>query len=198
MTIHILSRFLPQHTAGIEVYVQRLCLNNTIANCVLISGDRNEKYEYNGISVFVIKEDFSFYNQLTDLIIQNAIKCAHYHQFEDGELYALKTIKLLKQLKVNTKFTFHLVQYYCSTLTLKQDNKKSCKIKADQSTCLKCYLNTNYLLKVPKVFRYSIFFDLLKPIPRITRIIQSCNDLVRNNIERFNLISNQFDELIQY
>ena len=157
-TIHILSRFLPQHTAGIEVYVQRLCLNNTTENCVLISGERNEKYEYNGISVFVIKEDFDFNYQLTDLIIKNGIKCAHYHQFEDGELYELKTLNLLKKLKIHTKFTFHLVQYYCSTLTLKQDNKKSCKIKAEQYACLKCYLNTNYLLKVPQIFRSAIFF----------------------------------------
>jgi glycosyltransferase involved in cell wall biosynthesis len=196
MTIHVLDNFLPYHTAGIEIYVFRLCLSNPDLNKVLITGEVNDSYFYNGVEVFRVKEDKDFYLTFNNILINHKISNLHYHQFEGGKLYDSKTINQIKKLNIKLTFTFHLVQYYCSTLKLKLNNKTECKIKANYNSCLKCHVQTNYLDKLPKGLRYYRIFSILSPIPKVGNLLKESAESVKNILKRFEYISTIFDELI--
>jgi glycosyltransferase involved in cell wall biosynthesis len=195
MVLHIINNFLPQHTAGIEVYVHRLCIKSPKSNFVLITGDKQFKYEYQGIEVFVLKENSEFEIELTKLLLEKNITCAHYHQFDKGKFSELKTLQLLKKQGIHLKLTFHLVQYYCSTLKLKQNNLHQCKITANRKECSRCYFETNYMDKTPVFLRSYQIIEFLNPINKIKKALNSSFEVVSKNIERFEFIINYFDEL---
>jgi glycosyltransferase involved in cell wall biosynthesis len=195
MILHILDNFLPQHTAGIEVYVYRLCVKSPESNFVLITGERSYKYEYQGIEVNVIKICPEFEIEFSNLLEEKKINCAHYHQFNQGPFYDSKTLKFLKRKNIRLKFTFHLVQYYCTTLRLKQNNLNQCTIKANHKACTRCYFESIYKDKAPFFLRNYYLLQIFKGFSKVQNALNSSQEIVSKNLERFGFILNIFDEL---
>jgi glycosyltransferase involved in cell wall biosynthesis len=81
-------------------------------------------------------------------------------------------------------------------MTLKQNDKKNCTISANQTTCSKCYFETHFSHKYPKIIRN---YDLLKAFKfneKINNHFLNSYLNVKLTISRFNLICEIFDELI--
>ena len=195
-TCHILNNFLPTHTAGVEVYVLNLCKKDLANNFVLIIGKENLQYEYDGVKVFVISDDHGYLSNIVKIISTINIVTVHYHLFENGKIYDERTLIEFKKQNIKLVFTFHLVQYYCSTLRLKQNNHRNCKIVANSNSCSQCYFETFYLPKYPKIVRNYSLLKELQIIGKVKNHFINSSQNVNATLDKFYKIAKYFDELI--
>ena len=196
MTLHCLNNFLPNHIAGIEVYVLNLCKQDVASNFVLIIGKENLQYEIEGVNVFVLVEDDEFLTNILKIISSNCIDTIHYHLFDNGKLYEEQTLIEFKNNNLKLVFTFHLVQYYCSTLRFKQNNLRNCTIVANEESCAQCYFETFYKPKYPKIIRGYSFLKQFQLFAKVNNHFVSSTQAVKSTLQRFEIIGNLFDELI--
>ena len=196
MILHCLNNFLPNHVAGIEVYVLNLCKLDVASNYVLITGKENLRYEIEGVKVFVIVEDNEFLKNVSKIISSINIDTIHYHLFEKGKLFEELTLIEFKKKNLKLVFTFHLVQYYCSTLRFKQNNLKNCTVVANADSCAKCYFETFYKPKYPKFLRNYFILNQFQLFVKVKNHFESSIQEVKSTLHSFEIIGNLFDELI--
>lgn len=194
-TCHVLDNFLPKHTAGIEVYVLTICQSNLNSNIVLIRGEENNVYEYNGVKVYVVAENKGLLLKLKDIKQLESIKIFHYHQFQKSPLYSFETIGFLKSIGCKLSFTFHLVQYYCSTLTLRKENKYDCNITPNEDICSECVFKSNYFDKLPVFLRSYSLLKKLRFVKKIDNLFDSSEKITRKTFYYLEIILLNFDNL---
>ena len=196
MVGHILDNFLPNHIAGIEIYVLNLCKKNPKCNIVIITGKKRNQYEFEGVKVFVIEEDRNIFNELMDIVRLEHIKTLHYHLLEKGQLYKEQTLIELKKKNLKLVFTFHLVQYYCATLRFKQNNLRNCNVIANTNTCAQCYFETFYKPKYPRFARNYSFLKKFQLFTEVKNHFDSSTHMAKSTLNKFDIIGKLFDELI--
>lgn len=155
---------------GGQVYVRNIVdelANHSEIITTVVSFDRNVQpsiQEYKGLSVYQINSDIS----LKDVLRQ--LKPAIVHA--NGE--KLATAKICKQLNIPCIVTAHHGGIVCPTGTLLNTDDEICRIPADYSHCLKCYLRHTPtglllypLLKTISPKRYIKLGKRLKRLPFI-------------------------------
>lgn len=167
--IFVLNHFLPQQTAGTEVYTWALCKhlqNNGIDVQVLIpnyEATSSNDYIYDGIFVHEYAEPslvdrslimgfrvpdglfhFEEYirNQRPDII--------HFHELAGSNGITLMHVEVAKKSGAKVIMTFHLAGYSCKTGTLVQLGKTTCDGVINLQKCSKCYLQSTGNKKIAR------------------------------------------------
>ncbi len=194
ITCHVLKNYLPDHIAGIEVYVSNICASNTESNIVLIEGDKSSVYRHDNTSVIIATEsDLRKKDFVKKIVVDFKIGIFHYHQFENGYTITDLFLNELKSLGCELHFTFHLVQYFCSNLMFIKDITEQCSINPNIRDCSRCVFKTSHLQKLPDFLRKNDIFFNLKIIPRLNRAIKSSILNAENTINNLDRIQKAFD-----
>jgi glycosyltransferase involved in cell wall biosynthesis len=157
--LQVLNHFLPQQTAGTEVYTYALSRQSQQLGVdvkVLIPNygkTKDADYEYDGLSVHQYAEpsivdrslimgfripdglkDFVAYlkNEQPDLI--------HFHELAGSNGIRLQHVHAAKASGAKVIMTFHLAGYSCKTGTLVRPDKQLCNGIIDERICGFCYL----------------------------------------------------------
>lgn len=159
--IHILNHFLPQQTAGTEVYTWALCKH--LQNCgidvkVLIPNYRHSvaaDYVFDGLNVYQYAEPSVVDRSLImgfrepdglihfeEFIRNESPDIIHFHELTGSNGITLKHVHVAKQCGAKIVLTFHLAGYSCKTGTLVQFGKTNCDGVIDLQKCSKCYLHS--------------------------------------------------------
>jgi glycosyltransferase involved in cell wall biosynthesis len=159
--IQVLNSFLPEETAGTEVYVWALSkelqqLNATVEVMMPNHGkSMTEIYSYDKIKVFkyaepsVIDRDLIMGRKTPDGLVNfiayiNEIKpdIIHFHEISGSNGITLHHVLAAKKSGAKVIMTFHLARYTCKTGTLMYLGKNLCDGKIDISKCSKCFMNS--------------------------------------------------------
>jgi glycosyltransferase involved in cell wall biosynthesis len=180
--IQVLNHFLPQQTAGTEIYTWALSkelLSSGIEVKVLIPnyGERNSlEYNYDGIFVhqyaepsivdrdlimgFRDPEGLVWFSNFLEL---ERPEIVHFHEFAGSNGIGLTHVREAKRLGLKVVITFHLSGNSCRTGTLMYKGKNLCSGKISEIKCSTCYLNKKGLfLGAPIISGVSKLFEDLK------------------------------------
>ena len=170
--LQVLNHFLPQQTAGTEVYTyalsRQLQQQGFDVKVVIPNYGKttDADYEYDGLAVHQYAEpsivdrslimgfripdglkDFVAYlkNELPDLI--------HFHELAGSNGITLQHVDAAKASGAKVIMTFHLAGYSCKTGTLVGTNQKLCDGKIGERICGSCYLRHRGLkwMSVPTI-----------------------------------------------
>lgn len=158
--IHVLNHFLPQQTAGTEVYAWALSkalleLNYDIQVLIPNYGSTtNETYTYDGISVIKFSDPTTIdrqlmlgqkhslgidsFNRILELERPDII---HFHEIGSGNGVTLDHLITAKNHGLKVLVTFHLAGYSCMTGGLINSKNQICEGKYDLHDCTKCALS---------------------------------------------------------
>ncbi len=157
--IHVLNHYLPQQTAGTEVYTHALCKylqNRNIVSTVIIPNKGqfiSDGYTHEGIYVYQYSEPsivdrslimgFRFPDGLKSFgsYLESAKpNVIHFHELAGSNGVTLEHVKLAKTMGFKVILTFHLAGYSCMTGTLIHYAGKLCNGLIDEHLCGECYL----------------------------------------------------------
>ncbi len=157
--LQTLNHFLPDQTAGTEVYtfaLSRFLQKKNIISKVVIPNfgqESSDNYFYEGIEVHRFGEPSvvdralivgfrkpeglkSFANYL---LAENP-DIVHFHELAGSNGITLEHVKLAKSMGFKVVMTFHLASYSCKTGTLVQNGINLCDGIIDKRKCGECYL----------------------------------------------------------
>jgi glycosyltransferase involved in cell wall biosynthesis len=180
--IQVLNHFLPNQTAGTEIYTWALSkelLSSGIEVKVLIPnyGERNSfEYNYDGIFVhqypepsivdrdlmmgFREPEGLVWFSNFLELERPDIV---HFHELAGSNGIGLAHVREAKRKGMKVVMTFHLSGNSCRTGTLMYKGKHLCSGKISDVKCSICYLKKRGLfLGAPIVSGVSKLFDELK------------------------------------
>lgn len=159
---HCLSNFLPEYTAGTEVYTWALCKGlraKGVDACVIIPNYHrsvNENYNIDGIQVHKYAEPSIVDKQLImGLKISDGIgnfktllkdinpDIVHFHELSGSNGFTINHISAASEMGIKTMMTFHLAGYSCKASTLMYKNKVLCDGIIDELRCSKCMINNH-------------------------------------------------------
>jgi glycosyltransferase involved in cell wall biosynthesis len=159
--LHVLNHFLPNKTAGTEVYTWALCkqlqLQGVDVKIVIPHYDEKESasYDFDGLFVHKYGEpsvvDRSLimgFREPDGLIHFEKYICderqdiIHFHELAGSNGITLKHVHAAKLSGAKVLMTFHLAGYSCKTGTLVQLGKITCDGVIDLQKCSKCYLHS--------------------------------------------------------
>jgi len=157
--VQVLNHFLPQHTAGTEVYVWSLCKHLQEMGCstsVLIpnyGSTVSEKYTYDGIDTFMyaepsiadralitgqkISEGIFFFRQYLE---DQQPDIVHFHEISGSNGISVAHLEVAKALGFKVIFTMHLAGATCNTGTLMYQQRMLCDGKIRIAKCSYCSL----------------------------------------------------------
>ena len=183
----VLNHFLPQHTAGTEIYTWALSkqlqkLGHEIEIIIPNFGSNlNESYTYDGLKIFkfaensVVDRDLIVGNKKSNglfffkkYIQEQKPDIIHFHELAGSNGIALAHLIEAKEIGVKIVFTFHLAGYTCKTNSLLFKDEILCDGKIDLFKCSKCYINskagsnTNNILFPISNILYRLGFNTLK------------------------------------
>jgi glycosyltransferase involved in cell wall biosynthesis len=175
--LQVLNHFLPQQTAGTEVYTWALCKhlqNNGVDVRVLIPhfGEKTSNdYIYDGIRVHqyaepsVVDRSLIMGFRIPDGLIyfkkyisDERPDIIHFHELAGSNGITLNHVLFAKQTSAKVIMTFHLSGYSCKTGTLIQLEKKTCDGVIDLKNCSNCYLQSNGYAKFARLLTTSSKF----------------------------------------
>lgn len=158
--LHCLNHFLPEQTAGTEVYTWALCKGlqrQRIVAEVAIPGygqERSTDYEYDGIKVhrfaepsvvdrslqmgFTVARGVSFFKELLDRVKPDIV---HFHELAGSNGLSLHHVMAAKAAGVKTLMTFHIAEYTCKAKTLLFKDSVLCDGMIDVYRCTDCNLS---------------------------------------------------------
>lgn len=161
---HIVDEFIKRK--GITIIVVSFC-----------KGQISKTRQYNGIDVFFVKDKQSF----RDVLLNTKIDIVH----ANGE--KLITARLCKELGIPCVVTAHHGGLVCPAGTLLNTNDEICRIPADYTYCLKCYLRNTptglfwypllkhysqqHYIRIGKRLERLPFMPFLTPIGRTGQIV---------------------------
>lgn len=156
----VLNHFLPQQTAGTEVYTwalsKRLNQNNAEVNVIIpnYGGTVNDIYEYDSIKVIRFAETSKTDRSLImgrrapdgvatfrKLIELEKPGVVHFHELAGSNGITLHHIKAAKDAGAKIVITFHLAGYTCRTGNLIYQGKEFCDGLISTNLCSSCYLH---------------------------------------------------------
>ena len=157
--IQVLNHFLPQQTAGTEVYtwaLSRQLQQHGVAVQVLIPHYGNTKdadYVYDGIAVHEYAEPsvldrslimgFRLPDGLKNFVAHlknEKPDLVHFHELAGSNGITLQHIQAAKASGAKVIMTFHLAGYSCKTGTLVYKGESLCDGVIDLQKCSTCYL----------------------------------------------------------
>ena len=158
---HVLSHFLPNQTAGTEVYVWSLSkqLNKHGAEVTIVIPNYNksvpESYDYDGLNIHLYAEPSVVNRQLimgfkapeglkyfTEFIRNEQPDIIHFHELAGSNGITLNHVKEARKVCKKVLMTFHLTTYSCMTGSLLQKGLSNCNGKIDLKKCTECYLSS--------------------------------------------------------
>jgi glycosyltransferase involved in cell wall biosynthesis len=157
--LQVLNHFLPQQTAGTEVYTDALSrqlqqLGVDVKVLIPNYGKRTDAdYEYDGLAVhqyaepsivdrslimgFRIPEGLKHF---TLYLQQEQPDLVHFHELAGSNGITLQHVQAAKATGAKVIMTFHLAGYSCKTGTLVRTSQELCDGKIDERICGSCYL----------------------------------------------------------
>ncbi len=168
--LQVLNHFLPQQTAGTEVYVWALSkqlqlLGNEVDIIIPNYGSADfETYEYDGLQIHKYPET-SVVDRALQLgfkepqglknfkryIIEYKPDLIHFHELAGGYGITLNHVLTAKKTDAKVIFTFHLAGYTCKTNTLIYNEEMFCDGKINIKKCSGCYLQSKGYKKVETI-----------------------------------------------
>ena len=152
--IHVLNHFLPQQTAGTEVYTWALSkelIKNGVEVKVLIPNygtDIHESYIYDGIQVHQFSEPSLVDRELImgfreadglknfdSFLEQEKPNIVHFHELAGSNGIGLPHVRAAKKMGSKVIMTFHLAGYTCATGTLMYKGRTPCNGKINTLKC---------------------------------------------------------------
>ena len=159
--LHILNHFLPQQTAGTEVYTWALCKQlqqSGVEVEVMIPnyGDHlSVFYEYDGLNVTKFAEPSVVDRSLImgfrkpdglqtfkQFLQQTKPRVVHFHELAGSNGITIHHVQAAKESGAAVLMTFHLATNTCKTGTLVQEGKHLCEGKIDLRKCSRCFLQS--------------------------------------------------------
>jgi glycosyltransferase involved in cell wall biosynthesis len=159
--LHVLNHFLPNKTAGTEVYTWALCKQLQLqgVNVKIVIPHYAEKesasYEYDGLFVHKYGEPSVVDRSLImgfrepdglihfeKYILDQRPDIIHFHELAGSNGITLKHVQAAKKIGAKVLMTFHLAGYSCKTGTLVQLGKTTCAGVIDLQKCSICYLQS--------------------------------------------------------
>ncbi len=156
----VLNFFLPQQTAGTEIYVWALSkqlqkkgfeVKIVIPNYGKVN---SEDYVYDELQVHKFAEtsvadrdlimgfkDSNGLEFFKQYIIKQKPDIIHFHEIAGSNGISLKHLLVAKSSGAKIIFTFHLAGYTCKTGTLLYNEKKFCDGEININKCSECYLH---------------------------------------------------------
>lgn len=176
---HVLNNFLPNQTAGTEIYVwsiTKVLQKHNIEVEVVIPNHHKknaEHYFYDDIKVIkyaepsVVDKDLIMgrgipdgLENFIDYLKESKPTIVHFHEISGSNGITLHHLIAVKKMGIKVIITFHLASNTCKTGTLMYLNKEFCDGRIDIEKCSKCYLTmkgihgfTNILLKSSYLFK---------------------------------------------
>ena len=159
--LHVLNHFLPNKTAGTEVYTWALCKQLQLqgVNVKIVIPHYAEKesanYEYDGLFVHKYGEPSVVDRSLImgfrepdglihfeKYILDQRPEIIHFHELAGSNGITLKHVQAAKKIGAKVLMTFHLAGYSCKTGTLVQLGRTTCVGVIDLQKCSNCYLQS--------------------------------------------------------
>jgi glycosyltransferase involved in cell wall biosynthesis len=159
--LQVINKFLPEQTAGTEVYVWALskALLNIGHNVEIAIPNFNkaidESYKYDGLTVHKFSENSIVDRALImgfkkpdglknfELLLQQINPdVIHFHEISGSNGITIHHVAAAKSFGAKVFFTFHLAGYTCKTGTLIQNEKNICDGLIIYNKCAACYLHT--------------------------------------------------------
>ncbi len=159
--LQVLNHFLPQQTAGTEVYTWALSKHlqkNGFDVKVLIPNYgqiTSSNYIYDGVFVHQYAEPSVVDRSLImgfrepdglihfkKYILDERPDIIHFHELAGSNGITLKHVQIAKKIGAKVIMTFHLAGYSCMTGTLVQQGKTLCDGVIDLQKCSNCYLQS--------------------------------------------------------
>ena len=167
--LHVLNHFLPQQTAGTEIYVWALSkhLSNFNIECAVVIPNYNSnsdlEYYFDDLKVFCYSEPTVVTRESTmgmikplGLInferiirIQNP-DIVHFHELAGSIGIGLHHFDSANKYGAKVIMTFHLAGNTCKSDTMLYNGLKQCDGLINNRKCSTCYLNTK---KIPNQFK---------------------------------------------
>lgn len=158
--IHVLNHFLPQQTAGTEVYTWALskelqALGHEVKVCIPNYGClEDSSYVYDDVVVHQFAEPSTVDRRLImghriadgvkhfkKWILAEKPTLIHFHELAGSNGISLEHVKVAKESGANVIMTFHLASNTCKTGTLLYKDEDLCNGKINASKCANCYLH---------------------------------------------------------
>jgi glycosyltransferase involved in cell wall biosynthesis len=158
--IHVLNHFLPQQTAGTEVYTWSLskelqALGHEVKVCIPNYGClEDSSYVYDNVVVHQFAEPSTVDRRLImghriadgvkhfkKWILAEKPTLIHFHELAGSNGISLAHVKMAKASGAKVIMTFHLASYTCKTGTLLYKDKDLCNGKINAWKCANCYLH---------------------------------------------------------
>ena len=158
--IHVLNHFLPQQTAGTEVYTWSLskelqALGHEVKVCIPNYGClEDSSYVYDDVVVHQFAEPSTVDRRLImghriadgvkhfkKWILAEKPTLIHFHELAGSNGISLEHVKVAKESGANVIMTFHLASNTCKTGTLLYKDEDLCNGKINASKCANCYLH---------------------------------------------------------
>ena len=216
----VLNHFLPDQTAGTEVYVCALSKQlqkKGIEVKIIIPNYGNaisELYIYDGLQVFKFAEtstvdralimghrDADGLSFFTKFIEEQRPDIVHFHELAGSNGISLKHVMAAKKIGAHVLFTFHLAGYSCKTGTLIYKDRNFCNGKIDINKCGNCYLQhkgygrLKALLNPISQLLYLANWDTTKWNSKIGTGLGT-SFLIANQKKNFHLLIDQCDKVI--
>jgi glycosyltransferase involved in cell wall biosynthesis len=172
--LQVLNHFLPEKTAGTEIYALTLSFNlnkKGINTKVLIPNYNkiiNEEYKYNELSVIKFAEPSEVDRSLImgfrkpdgleyfkNILIQEKPDIIHFHELAGSNGITLSHVEAARSHGSKVVFTFHLAGYSCKNGTLINDGDQLCDGKINYNKCAQCYLNDRGYNRFSKILVFS-------------------------------------------
>jgi glycosyltransferase involved in cell wall biosynthesis len=190
--IHVLNHFLPQQTAGTEIYTWALSrqlqqLGVEVKVLIPHYGQMADThYVYDGIPVRQYAEptvedralimgfrEPDGLKNYTQFLLNEQPDIVHFHELAAGSGINLAHIKAAKKSGAKVIMTFHLAGYSCKTGTLVYKGRELCNGVINLKKCSICYLHskgyslTGPLLVYSSALMYQLNIDTSKCKSRI-------------------------------
>jgi glycosyltransferase involved in cell wall biosynthesis len=157
--IQVLNQFLPQHTAGTEVYTWALSKQlqqhgvDVKILIPLFGGSTSLNYKYDGLNIYCYSERSVVDRSLVmgfrspdgivnfnSFLRKEKPDFVHFHELTNSNGIGIEHVKSAKDIGAKVIMTFHLGGYSCKTGTLISPDMKLCEGLIDSRICGSCYL----------------------------------------------------------
>jgi glycosyltransferase involved in cell wall biosynthesis len=158
--IQVLNHFLPQQTAGTEVYTwalsKALKANNVEVKVIIPNYEKSndEEYAYDGLTVHKYAEPSNVDRSLImgfrepdglatfgAYLEKEKPDIVHFHELAGSNGIGISHLRAAKKKGAKVIMTFHLASYTCATGTLMYKGKTPCGGKINAIKCSACYLH---------------------------------------------------------
>ncbi len=218
--IHVLNHFLPQQTAGTEVYtwaLSRALLDLNFDIKVLIpnyGSTTDETYSYDGICVIKFSDPTTIDRELIlgqkqslgldsfrRILELEKPDIIHFHEIGSGNGVTLNHLITANNLRLKVIVTFHLAGYSCMTGGLINSKNQICDGKYQLYDCTKCVLSKkgvkigNSILSKASVIISKSEFSTLNWNNRLGTLLGT-SEIIHNHNTRLHQIFRLSDRVV--